>query len=107
MSTLQKHIVAHVEDLEDEKVIRAEVEGLGEVAIYQLGDSYYATENLCTHGDAALSEGEIMDGKIFCPLHGGSFDIKTGEAVDSPCSIDLEVYPLEVEGGALVLSVPE
>lgn len=104
MSVTEKAIVAKVSDLEEETVLRVTVEGIGEVALYQVDGQYYATENLCTHGEAALSEGEVMDGRIYCPLHGGSFDIKTGEAVDSPCIIDLETYTVAVEGDALVLS---
>lgn len=97
--------VAKIADLEDEAVVKAAVDGLGEVAIYQLGDAYFATENLCTHGEAALSDGEVMDGKIYCPLHGGSFDIRTGYAEESPCTIDLYTFPVEVDGDDIVLVV--
>lgn len=103
MQAMQKIKVAKRADLSDEAVFRVVVDDIGEVAIYQLGDAYYATENLCTHGEAALSEGEVMDGKIYCPLHGGSFDIVTGEAVESPCIIDLLTYRIEVDGDDLVL----
>ena len=62
------------------------------VAIYNLEGEFFATSDICTHGQAFLSEGAIRGKEIVCPLHEGSFDISTGEPGDPPCVIPLEKY---------------
>ena len=39
------------------------------VALYRLPDGYFATDDVCSHGEASLAEGEIEDGEIVCPFH--------------------------------------
>ena len=63
-----------------------------EFAVYRLDGAYYATDDMCTHGMVSLSQGEVVDGQIFCPLHGGAFDIRTGKATELPCRQALKVY---------------
>jgi naphthalene 1,2-dioxygenase system ferredoxin subunit len=55
-----------------------------DIAIYTVGDEVYATDNLCTHGHARLSDGFLEGREIECPLHQGSFDIRTGKPVSVP-----------------------
>lgn len=73
------------------------------LAVYHWEGEYFATDDLCTHGDASLSDGEIEDGKILCPYHMGSFDIRTGEACAAPCSIAVKTYRLRVDDGEIML----
>jgi nitrite reductase/ring-hydroxylating ferredoxin subunit len=39
--------------------------------------------------------------EIVCPYHMGSFDVRTGEPVKSPCSIPIKSYATEVRDGVL------
>jgi nitrite reductase/ring-hydroxylating ferredoxin subunit len=64
----------------------------------RIADGYFATADLCTHGAACLSEGDIENDEIVCPFHGGTFDIKTGEATAAPCVIPVETYAVVVDG---------
>ena len=59
---------------------------------------FYATDDICTHAYASLSEGYIEDGCVECPLHAGLFDIKTGKAQGVPVTEDIKTYPVRVEG---------
>jgi p-cumate 2,3-dioxygenase ferredoxin subunit len=68
------------------------------IALYRIADGYFATADLCTHGAACLSEGDIENDEIVCPFHGGTFDIKTGEATAAPCVIPVETYAVVVDG---------
>ena len=54
----------------------------------------FATDNICTHAYAKLSDGWIERGEIECPLHAGRFDIRTGKATAPPCADDLKTYPV-------------
>jgi nitrite reductase/ring-hydroxylating ferredoxin subunit len=74
------------------------------VCLYNLGGRIYATHDTCTHQDASLGDGFIVDGKIECPLHQGLFDIATGKAVSAPCTVDLKVYSVKVQDGSVFLA---
>lgn len=63
----------------------------------------HALSDTCSHGMASLSEGEVEDGKIICPFHGGSFDLATGQAVDRPCTLPVKRFAVEERAGMIVL----
>ncbi|WP_240917637.1 non-heme iron oxygenase ferredoxin subunit [Phycicoccus sp. HDW14] len=44
----------------------------------------YALLDVCSHGQVALSEGEIDDGYVECWLHGSRFDLATGRPAGPP-----------------------
>ena len=52
-----------------------------EVAVYNVGGEYYATENFCPHRGARLTEGTLCGHIIECGLHGWQFDVRTGECL--------------------------
>lgn len=72
-----------------------------EFAVYNLDGEYFMTADMCTHGMVSLAGGDVQDGQIFCPLHGGAFDIRTGKATELPCRVKLKTYPVEVVGDEL------
>lgn len=76
------------------------------VAICQIDDEYFALDDLCSHGLASLCDGDVEDGQIFCPFHGGAFDIKTGKATERPCTQPVQTYPVYVENGDLFIKLP-
>ena len=55
------------------------------VALFRLGDEFYAIDNLCLHKAGPLCEGFIDDNAVVtCPWHGWSYEIKTGTLVQDP-----------------------
>ena len=93
---------SNVPDGEPLRVVPA---GMDAVAVCRLDGAYHAVDDLCSHGMASLSDGEIEDGTIICPFHGGSFDITTGAAVERPCTVDIRHYDVVEESGTLFLLV--
>lgn len=73
------------------------------LAVYRLDGEVFATDDLCSHGDASLADGEIENGQIVCPYHMGTFDIRTGEATGAPCSIAIRTYKVTEEDGTIML----
>jgi naphthalene 1,2-dioxygenase ferredoxin component len=69
-----------------------------EIALYDMDGQLYATDDICTHAYAKLSDGWMERGEIECPLHAGRFDIKSGKATAPPCVDDLKTYPVRVVG---------
>jgi 3-phenylpropionate/trans-cinnamate dioxygenase ferredoxin subunit len=76
-----------------------------EIAIYNLKGRFYATDNLCTHEYACLSQGFVIDDIIECPRHQGRFHIPTGEPKGAPVHIPLRTYPVKVEDGAVFVGI--
>jgi hypothetical protein len=54
------------------EVIAVRVAGR-DIAIYECEGQVYASDNLCTHGAARLSEGFLEGREIECPLQSGAF----------------------------------
>ncbi|MGI9316474.1 MAG: non-heme iron oxygenase ferredoxin subunit [bacterium] len=96
--------VAAVGDVDDEDLIQVEV-GNKLIAVYNLGETYYATSDICTHEYACLSDGFVIDGVIECPLHQGCFDIITGKAKGAPVTVDLQTYQTKIEGGGIYILI--
>ncbi len=92
------------DDVRENSVLRVVVAGYPPLAVYRLDDGFYATDDRCSHGDASLSTGIIDGVAIVCPLHFGSFDIRTGQPLDPPCSREIETYALVQMGDDLMLS---
>ena len=96
MSELVK--VCPTAEVADNSVKSFEV-GNNVIAVYNLGGTFYATDNECTHGAASLAEGILEDDIIECTLHFGAFNVKTGAAVQAPCFTPLRTYKVVVENG--------
>ena len=69
-----------------------------EVALYNLGGEFRATDNLCTHAFAYLTDGWLEDGIVECPLHGGRFEVATGKGLGPPIPCDIAVHEVRVVG---------
>jgi nitrite reductase/ring-hydroxylating ferredoxin subunit len=97
--------VANAADVPEDGTLVVRLRGQP-VCLYNFGGRIYATHDTCTHENASLGDGFILDGKIECPLHQGMFDIATGKALTAPCTVDLKVYPIKVENGKVLLAEP-
>lgn len=76
-----------------------------EIALYRVNDEIFATEDLCSHAEASLSEGEQRDYIIECPRHGGTFDIRTGKAKHFPAFSPIRTFPVKIEDGSIWIDV--
>ena len=69
-----------------------------EVALYGVDGEVYATDNVCTHGQARLCEGFLEGHDIECPLHQGKFDVRDGRPLCDPLTEGVRSYPVKIEG---------
>ena len=99
-------LVADTSDLAEKTVIGRVFGGLS-IAIYRIGGDYFATSNVCTHANGLLSEGEVVDDYIECPLHFGLFEIASGKAQGAPVTRDLATFQVRVEGTRIFVQLPE
>lgn len=91
-------------DLPSDDVIGLDVAGR-DIALYAVDGAVYATDNLCTHGQARLCDGFLEGHEIECPLHQGKFDVRTGQALCDPVNKDVRSYPVKLEGGRVFVQV--
>ena len=69
-----------------------------DIALYTVGDAVYATDNICTHGQARLCDGFLDGHEIECPLHQGRFDVRDGRPLCEPVTVALRSYPVKIDG---------
>jgi len=96
--------VGAFEDIDDEDVMRFD-HGGHTYAVYRVGNGVYASDGLCTHEQAHLCDGYLMDHVIECSKHNGRFDIRDGRPLGAPVCIALKTYPAKVEGGQIFIEI--
>ncbi|MBA3409669.1 MAG: non-heme iron oxygenase ferredoxin subunit [Geodermatophilaceae bacterium] len=69
-----------------------------DVAIVRSGDVVYAIEDVCSHAEVALSEGEVEGNTIECWMHGSCFDLRSGAPTGPPATEPVDVFDVEVLG---------
>jgi naphthalene 1,2-dioxygenase ferredoxin component len=94
--------VAERDDVPEGEAIAVTVDGR-EIALYGVEGAVYATSNICTHGEARLCEGFLEGNEIECPLHQGRFDVITGNAVLEPVTGSIQIFPVKIENGKVLL----
>ena len=100
--------VGSAADIPPGHAARVVVDGVA-VAIFNLDGEFHAVDDTCSHAEAALSEGELDPDScsVECPLHGSSFDLRTGEPLCLPAVEPVRVHRFEVVDGQLRLAVDE
>ena len=71
------------------------------IAFANLGGTYYAFEDTCTHEQCSLAEGDLAGTTITCMCHGAQFDIQTGAVLAPPASSPIKVYPIRIDGDSI------
>ncbi len=74
-----------------------------EVCLANVGGTYHAIGNLCTHVHGPLAQGALKDQIVTCPWHGSQFDIRTGEVKRGPAMKPEPVFEVKVEGTNILL----
>ncbi|MFM2275887.1 MAG: hypothetical protein RL211_1759 [Pseudomonadota bacterium] len=76
-----------------------------DIALYSVDGVVYATDNLCTHGNARLCDGFIEGLEIECPFHQGRFDLRTGQPTCAPATEPLKTWPVKIDGDRVYLAL--
>jgi naphthalene 1,2-dioxygenase system ferredoxin subunit len=96
--------IASKEDVPEDDVMGIDVNAKS-IALYQVDGEIFATDNICTHGNARLCDGFLEGHEIECPLHQGKFDIRNGKALCAPLTEDIQVYPVKIDGGRVFVEI--
>jgi nitrite reductase/ring-hydroxylating ferredoxin subunit len=79
--------------------------GERQVAIANLSGELRAFDDVCTHQQCSLAEGDLEDTIVQCPCHGSQFDVVTGEVVEGPAAEPVDVFEVREEVGELQVSI--
>jgi 3-phenylpropionate/trans-cinnamate dioxygenase ferredoxin subunit len=93
-----------LDDVTDGGALRVMIDGIP-VAIVRSAGEVYAIQDVCSHANVALSEGEIEDQTIECWLHGSRFDLVTGRPTGLPATVPVPVYPVKIDGDDVLVAV--
>jgi nitrite reductase/ring-hydroxylating ferredoxin subunit len=74
------------------------------IAVYRVGDDFYATQDSCSHEEWSLGEdGELEGHEVLCSLHMARFDVRDGRALCLPALRGLKTYPVTVADGRVLV----
>jgi naphthalene 1,2-dioxygenase ferredoxin component len=76
-----------------------------DIALYSVEGEVYATDNICTHGQARLCDGFLDGHEIECPLHQGKFDVRDGKPLCEPVTVAIRSYPVKIEGQRVFVQI--
>ena len=91
--------VAAVDELPVESMKRVEVEGTPVCLAHAEDGKFYALNDICTHEEFSLSDGELWGMDVECPQHGSRFNLQSGKVTGLPAVIPARTYPVTVEDG--------
>ena len=69
------------------------------IAVFNVGGSYHAIEDVCSHEAEPLSGGEVEGTEIICPRHGAHFSLITGAALSPPAYEPVATFPIRIMEG--------
>lgn len=81
--------------------------GARDVLVANVDGDLVAMDDVCTHAQCNLSEGDMEDDNVVCPCHGGEFNLRTGQVEVGPPATPLDVFFVRVQGDAIEIGFPE
>jgi 3-phenylpropionate/trans-cinnamate dioxygenase ferredoxin subunit len=100
-----KHRVADLNDIAVGELKRVDVDGVLICLARLDDDAVCAINDTCTHEYTSLSDGELYQGSVSCPLHGSLFDVRTGKVTGMPADIPVATYKVSVDDGGIFVEV--
>ena len=121
LAAAQRHVVARVAEIPvgGRKIVA--VRGR-EIGVFNVGGAFYGLINRCPHQGAPLCEGEVVSrlvapepgdyrltrpGEMLrCPWHCWEFDIRSGQSLCDPNSVQARAYDVAVQPGKTLVEGP-
>jgi len=93
-------------DLLDGSMATVDVSGL-HLLLAKIGGEVHAVSGTCTHEEADLGLGFLVEDRVTCPLHLSAFDLKTGEVMNPPATEPLRTFNVKIQDGTIFVEVPQ
>ena len=89
--------VGRADDLKEDDMRAFDVQGTM-IAVANVGGTFHAFGDICTHLQCSLAEGDLEGTTVTCPCHGSQFDVVSGEVLRGPARVPVGSYEVRVEG---------
>ena len=89
-------------DVPEYSAVRVELEGVP-VCLVRAEGQVYAIQDVCSHADVALSEGDVEGTTVECWLHGSRFDLRSGKPTGLPATVPVPIYETRIEDGTVLV----
>lgn len=77
------------------------------LVVFNIADQFYAIEDVCSHDDGPLGDGDLEGHEVACPRHGARFDVRTGKAMTFPAVEDIPAYPIRIIDQKIQVGLPK
>ncbi len=98
------HTVARVGDIRVGELRYAEA-GDTTICLANVNGEILALDNACTHERAPLCDGSLTGDRLECPLHGGAFNVRSGEPLSYPAVFPVKTYRVEIDGDKIRVGI--
>jgi NADPH-dependent 2,4-dienoyl-CoA reductase/sulfur reductase-like enzyme/nitrite reductase/ring-hydroxylating ferredoxin subunit len=98
--------LATVAELKDGEMKAFDV-GETKVLLARVDGRFHAVGATCPHYGAPLAEGALCGERLICPWHHASFDVTTGDLLEPPAFDALPSYQVLIEGGRVIVALPD
>ena len=71
----------------------------------KIGGEVSAVSGVCTHEEADLGLGIVIEDRKACPLHLSQFELKTGNVISPPATAPLKHFNVKTEGDEILVEV--
>lgn len=96
--------VASVADV-PEGTLKGVMVGMLPLVLANIAGDLYALEDLCSHQEFPLSDGELDGTDVVCTYHGARFDACTGRNKGLPAIRPVKSFPVDVREDGIYVEV--
>ena len=75
------------------------------VAVCNVDGDLFAVDDVCTHDEGSLEQGDMDGFEIECPRHGARFDVRSGDVTALPAVVSIDTFKVRVEGDDVEIEV--
>ncbi len=93
-----------VADLSEGSMRSVEIGGI-RILVSNIGGQVHAVDGTCTHEEADLGLGFMIEERVVCPLHLSQFDLRTGAVLNPPATAPLRRFNVKIEDGTIFVEV--
>ena len=95
--------VANTSEIESGRARVVYLRGI-EIALFNVGGTYYAVDNLCPHEGGPMVAGTIEGDSVVCPWHRWKFRLSDGCFLVNP-AVKIGTYPVKIEGNLIQIGM--
>ena len=98
-----EHRIAKVKELKEKRGLLTRIEG-EEISIFKIDGNVFAIGNVCPHQHfSMLHEGEVNGFNVTCPMHGWTYDLRTGKSTNANGRVT--TFPVEIKDGFVIIEI--